>query len=398
MNRFLNSFGRKIHAHIRPIGIILLVVLLLAAATLGTVYAVQHVRDTREDARRRALAEPYELERNRLERDLANFEDMLKDPITGGATLTIVLLGADTEIYENVWPIFKEMNERLNPTEEPADPDAEPEEVEPEAQDDSGEEQTPDGEEIPEKRLTATLCLSRDKMPGMEQMMTLEQYAELRDNGWTTAVYIAQTDIDDLDAYLADMRCRYEGLGLEWTDTVFFESSIYTNAYNQVMNTNLYDEILAAHGITTVADCVDEGEDILSQDTSHDIFCVKADGWSLSATKGSAVDNYNKLLEYKGAMVFAVEIWDVSREGPTHFIPGYSDESFRRMLTKFCESVEDGKLDIAPASTAKENYVEFITEYELRVEIYEPKRQELKVRLAEVVDILDKIYSGEYAG
>lgn len=42
--------------------------------------------------------------------------------------------------------------------------------------------------------------------------------------------------------------------------------------------------------------------------------------------------------------------------------------------------------------------MEFITEYKLRVEIYEPKRQELKVRLAEVVDILDKIYSGEYAG
>lgn len=394
MEKFWKKLGHKINDHLRPICIILLILLLLAATVLGTVYSVNHVKNTREYARRRALAEPYELERNRLERDLANFEAMLKDPMTGGATLTIMLLGADAEVYENVWPIFRDMNERLNPTEDVTEPDA----GVAEAQDDTGEEEISPEEQVPAKRLTATLCLSRDNMPGMEQMMTLEQYAELRDNGWTTAVYIAQSDTDDLDAYLTDMRCRYEGFGLEWTDTVFFERSIYTNAYDHAMNTNLYDDILAAHGITTVADRVDEGEDILSQDTSYDIFCVKADGWSLAATKGSAVENYNKLLENKGAMVFAVEIWDVSREGPTHFIPGFSDEPFRRMLTKFCESVENGKLDIAPASTAKENYSEYIIEYELRVEIYEPKRQEIKARLAEVVEILDKIYSGEYTG
>lgn len=386
------------------VGVVLMILFFLASIAVGTVYAVGRISESREISRRRALAAPYELERLRVERELANFEAMLKDPMTGGATLTIALLGADVEIYENVWPIFREMNEMMNPAPETDgegedNPEGTPEdnpEDNPEAQ--TEEESETDEPAVPEKRMTATLCLSRDNMPGMENMMSLEQYAELRDNGWVTAVFIAQTDTDLLDEYLTDMSYRYEALGLEWTDTVYFERSVYSTAYDHTMQTNPYDPILKKHGITSVIDQVDEGEDILSNNPDVDIWCVKADGWSLSASKGSAVDNYNKLLEYKGAMVFAVQMWEASREGPTHFIPHFSDEAFKRMLVKFSESVVTDKLEITSASVAKESYTDYITEYKLRVEEYEPKRQELKIRLAELVDLLDKIYSGEYTG
>ena len=391
MGKRFKRFWKDADIRIPAIGIILMIVFFLAAAAVGTVYAVSRISESREMARRSSLAEPYELERLRVERELANFEAMLKDPMTGGATLTIMMLGADVEIYENVWPIFRDVNEMLNPT---PDTDAEGEEAEPEAQTEG--EQTEQEEPVVQHPMTATLCFSRDNMPGMEGMMSLEQYAELRDHGWTTAVFVALADTDILDEYLTDMSYRYEALGIEWTDTVYFERSVYTTAYDEDMQTNPYDAILKKHGITTVVDQVDEGEDILSDNPDTDIWCVKADGWSLSKNKGSAVDNYNKLLEYKGAMVFAVKMWEASREGPTHFIPGFSDEAFKRMIVKFSESVAVDKLDITSASVAKESYTNYITEYRLRVEEYEPRRQELKIRLAELVELLDAIYSGEY--
>lgn len=379
MKKIFGKIWRYIRAHSRVVGISLLSCFFAASAVIGTLYAVNSYFSDKEMNRRRELAAPYELERMRLYHELEHFDANIRAATLGGTTLTIMLKGADVEIYDNVWPIFREMNEAMN---------APPEGEEP-----------PQTEEPVEDlwHISATVCFTEDELPGMDGMLSAEQLGELLADGWSTAVFVTQNNADDLDSYLTAMEQRYAELGLEWTDTVCFEREVYDVAFDQNMEYNRFDETLIAHGITTAIDAVDEGEDILSRNLEHGIWHVKADGWSLAQSKGSAIANYTQLLEHRGAMTFIVEIWHgANREGPTHFIPHFSDAHFKSMMVRLCESVVVDRLSVSAASGGKARYQDFIDRYEDRLIYNEPNRQVLINRLTEVKAILRDIYTGNY--
>ena len=353
----------------------MLAVFLTVSAVIGTSYIIKTVRTERDNERRRTEAAPYELERAKIERELASFDAMINRLSKGGATMTPIIIGADEAIYTNIYTIFTEVNADLL-----ADAVS--------AGGGSGEITAPS--------ISATVCLTADELPGGEGMMSIEQLGELIEAGWTVAVYASSEDARNLGAFLSDMRLRFDELGIEWTDTVCFECGIYGMAYDPNEIENAYDATLKAHGITTAIDIVNEGLEILSQDTDSDIWRVKADGWSLSDSKGSAVDNYHRLLNHRGAMAFVIEVWHgANREGPTHFLPDDSDESMKRMFVKFSESVAAGELVVGHASGGKQHYEDYLENYTLAKEFYRPQREALAARLGEVKQKLYEIYHGE---
>ena len=368
---------------IQRILIISAAILLVAAIIVGSVSMVLDGIRARETARRAALAEPYEIERTRLERELSVFDTMLAQPIPGGATLTVVLLGADVSVYTNVKAVIDEVNEVMMKDAEmlggSLDEPLEGEE---------GEESEESEEVIDMPHpLSATVCLSLDELPDLPGKITTAQLTELISLGWATAVYVDADTVEELDGYLTAMEAEYAARGIPWCDTVCFDKFIYT--------TDL-DPVLKAHSISNVIDTVDEGEDIISQDLDSELWRVKADGWSLSKSKGSAMDNYTSLVSASGASAFLIEPWDgPSREGPTHYRPHDDDKAILNMFTTFSESVVNGEMYVDSVDSARDRYAVYYEDFTLRKHIYEPERQAIIERLEVLHGIINGIYNGD---
>lgn len=389
IGRKLRRLGRRIYHGFGELGrsqrilVMVSLIFIVASLLLGTVFGAITAAKNAENERKRELALPYEIERISLERELVAFEAMLSGPIPNGSTLTTVIIGADAEIYTNILPLYRDANAIIKSDFEAANGITYGENGEPIVPlDEDGEDALPEP-----PKMIATVCLSPEDLPGMEGKMTRAQLGELLAEGWTTAVYVTADDALRLDEYLTEMRAAYAELELEWTDSAVFACRAYDAQLSP---------ILASHEITNSVDTVYEGEGILSTDLDSDIWCVKADGWSLSEAKGSAIDNFNTLTSSSGAMVFLIEVWHgAKREGPTHLIPYTKDEaSLGRMLKKFGESVTLGELAVDTLSSAKQRYSAYYEIYTTRKEIYEPRYQEVSARLREVKDVLHEIYAG----
>lgn len=379
MNRFAQMLADM--PIVQRILIILVAVLLIAAIVVGSVSMVLDRVRVNEMERRAALADPYEIERTRLERELSVFDTVLAQPIPGGATLTVAILGADISAYTNIKAAIDEVNETMQ-----RDADLIDGVIDDTPEDSSEEEESEESESNAPHLITATVCLSPDELPDLPGKMTTEQLSELLSLGWKTAIRIKADDVPNLDEYLTAMEAEYASRGIAWCDTVCFDKFVY--------KTEL-DPVLKAHSISNIIDTVDEGEDLISQDLESDLWRVKADGWSLSKSKGSAMDNYNALVSSSGASVFLIEAWDgPSRESPTHYRPYDDDRSIINMFTTFSESIVNGDLYVDSVASARVRYADYSETLALRKQFYEPERQATLERLETLRAIIDGIYNG----
>ena len=384
--RRLRRIKRKLASLPKPrrIFVVSLAIFILVSLLLGAVWSIVASVKAAANAKRRAQAEPLEMERVALECRLVELEKRLSEKVNTGSTLATIYIGADKAIYENVWPVYVEMNELLTVYMTEGE---KPEESE-EEEETEEEEPTEEEEELPEieiPRMTGTICLSPTELPGQAGKLTMDQLGAILDDGWVTAVFVPTDDMERLDEYLGEMRAHFDSLGLAWTDTVVFDCRSYVPETTP---------ILEAHGISCAVNWVEEGDDILSDDLDGDIWQVKADGWSLSKSKGSAIDNYNTLVSSAGGMAFLFEIWHgANREGPTHFQPYTADSSLKRMLEKFVESIALGEMRVDSASSAYGCYKTYYDELTLRKEMLEPEREKIVKRLVEIRAELEEIYS-----
>lgn len=79
------------------------------------------------------------------------------------------------------------------------------------------------------KKIAGTFTLSGECMAGDPGCITVGQYKEMTDAGWTAAIRIPE-GLEDLDAYLADLEARLSALGVDMPDAVYFSRTSFDKA------------------------------------------------------------------------------------------------------------------------------------------------------------------------
>ena len=353
--------------------IIITASILLSVGGIGIGVAVSDSLRRAETERIFTEAAPLELERQRLEREIKSFNRLIEEPIPGGATLTVVATNLREEVYTELFAILEEASDRLlHPEEEEGD--------EPTVQPDQPE----DGE--PEQRpFVGTLVISPSQLPGTEGNITREQFDEMLEAGWTTALSVSSAQIYSLDSYLSTAYSRFTALGIEMPKTAYFGDASYSEEC---------DETLKRYGISTVMHTNYEDYEIVTNDASSDMWRVTAIGWSgVKGSITSATDTYDMLLVKRGAVAFTLEIWYDNRLNASHYVPVDSTSSFTNMINIFGEKVASGDLFIQDAPSGKEQYAAYLEQYDFATEKYEPQLNAMLDRLAEIKAELDRIYN-----
>lgn len=351
--------------------IIIAASIVLSVGGIGIGVAVSDALAREETERIFVEAAPLELERQRLEREIKNFNRLIEEPIPGGATLSIVATNLREEVYTELFAILEEASERLlHPEEEEGDePTEQPEDGEPE-----------------QRPFVGTLVISPSQLPGTEGNITREQFDEMLLAGWSTALSVTSSQIYGLEGYLSTAYSRFAELDIDMPKTAYFGDASYSEEC---------DEVLKRFGISTVMHTNYEDYEIVTNDASSDMWRVTAIGWSgVKGSITSATDTYDMLLVKRGAVAFTLEIWYDNRANASHYVPVDSTSSFTNMINIFGEKVTSGDLFIQDAPSGKEQYAAYLEQYAFATEKYEPQLKAMLDRLAEVKTELDRIYNG----
>ena len=333
---------------------IIAAVIVLISLTACLIGVTKSAEETAELKRVERLTAPLIDEKWRILRDLENFDRLMMTPINGGATMTILSINLDEEVYYSLWPIL----------------------VDAEKSDSVGHVTM---------SVKGALSLSPTELPGLKYKMTRAQFDEIIASGWSTVLTVSRSNADRLDEYITEMKTKLEGLEIAFPETLRFESGVYTE---------YYDDVLLAHGITNVIHEDSDDYPLVGTDSESEIWRVGLQGWS--GVNNESTNAFNTLLTSQGGLVFGVEMWhSVRREKATHFIPGESEPHFRSMLGVFGSHVESGELHIDSVVVGRENYDNYTEQFRLNVEVYKPAREALVARLDEIEAELTKIYNGE---
>ncbi len=299
-----------------------------------------------------AAAAPYKLEQVRYTTEMYNLERELYSMLPCGATMTMVVTALDEMLYTTVYPIFKGTSRYNSKNESLA--------------------------------LVGTVCLSDTELPGGEGNITLEQFEELMDEGWTAAIHIDHKDASDLPGYLDKLAGELSALGISMPNTAYFISGAY--------NTDL-DAALFNHGIRNVIHHEERGLDLIGTDLESAMWRAGDIGWN---SPGVANASFTALISSAGSLVFSLgfEEWDSTRR----FVgDDMGNASFSRMLDKFRECVRSESMLVGSLSDGKEAYREHNAEYLRLSPTLEPRRRELQAKIDDVNAILFRIYSGDFS-
>ena len=327
-------------------------VVILASLTAVLVGFIKAAEKTAELKSVERLTAPLLEEKRKILRDLENFDRLMTEPINGGATMTILSINLDEEVYSSLWPIFldAEMGDSVGHV---------------------------------TMSVKGALCLSPAELPGGTDNISREQFDEIIASGWSTVLTVSRANADRLDEYIEEMKLLLDGMGIAFPATLYFESGVYTE---------YYDDVLLSHGITNVIHERSDDYPLVGTDSESEIWRVGLQGWS--GVNGESNNAFNSLLTSNGGLVFGVEIWhSARREKATHFTPGEAEPHFRSMLGVFGAHVESGELHIASVEEGRENYNSYNEQYRLNMEVYKPAKERLIARLEEIEAELYKIYN-----
>lgn len=334
--------------------LILAAVVVAASVTLCIIGFVRSAEETLRLERIESMTEPLLEEKRQILRDLENFDRLLMEPIIGGATMTILSINLDEEVYSLLFPIFL---------------DAE----------------TSDSVGHVTMSVKGALSLSPTELPGLSDKITRAQFDEMIEAGWSTVLTVSRADADRLDEYITEMKLLLTEMNIAFPDVFRFETGVYTE---------YYDDVLLSHGITNVIHEESDDYPLVGTDSESEIWRVGLKGWS--GVNGESTNAFNTLLTSHGGLVFGVEIWhSARREKATHFIPGESEPHFRSMLGVFGSHVESGELHIAGVGDGRRNYDTYNEQYRLNVEVYKPAKDRLVARLRELEAEIEAIYNEE---
>lgn len=326
---------------------IVLTVALLAVVVTSLIISADAARREREKVERAA---PLEHEKTTLQQQLYRLEGNLIDTLPCASTMTVTVLRLDSALYDTIFPIFSGTSEYVSGNFPIA--------------------------------LTGTICLSADELPGGEGNITFDEYCEMIDSGWTSALFISASDASNIEGYIQRMSSLLHDMGIDMPDTACFANGAYSTSY---------DNTLSELGIEYVIHSGEEGLPLISADSDAPVWRAGALGWN---TIGKSAVLMGDLIVNIGNAVFTIDF--NPRATDTYFpADAMSSASLGRMTDKLRQYVDGGALIVGPLSAGEEAYLLHKQAYELSRPAIELKRAELEAKIADIDRRLYAIYSGK---
>ena len=319
------------------LGVVLAVLLWMGASSIITNMMLEE---------RDSVIEPLEMKRAMLRRELSALENDLALSLPNGSTVTTVCTDLDVRLYDILFPIYEGVADDQNPG---------------------------------TLKIVGTMCLSEKEMPGIDGNISLNQYNEMIDAGWSTVLFVSKENAKNLTAYVNSMKERLDALSMSMPNALYFE----LNAYSM----NLDDEILSL-GFKSVMHHKEHGLPLFGTDTAPELWRVGCINWN----SGDTVTIFGQLVSTSGHLVITYSFDRTIKED--HFPPEIYGAyySFNKMLSMFRVNSENGNLEVGNVEAGRENYAEYEKVHIEMLIIQEARRLMLEEQIAQLDDMIFDIY------
>ena len=303
------------------------IVCLAGAVCLG-VFTWRDYQTQQEQAAGREEAEkllrPLDVEWNRIQQEIDDLEEEYSLKMEGTGTAEVLFTHPDARVYEEAYPIMEEYG------------------------------------------YTGVLAVSEQQFPGTEGNMSLEQFQELIQAGWSTCIVWSG---DDMYTWLGALALKMQETGVPGSSVMYFPSETYLKEY---------DEILLAHGFAAAVHHGEAGE----MDTAageggiwHPA-AVGLQGETPKYRRDDAVKN-------KANIVYTVG-WQQEDEM-------YNEKMFRSMLSYFKQYQEESGLQVMDIAGAGEYRQQLENDKGAIEQEYLQKKEELERQKEDIERQMDEI-------
>lgn len=268
-----------------------------------------------DDARRPLLVKKQEIEQKMV--DLEKSYEANKLP---KGTTQVIFTGLEADVYNICYPIMKEFE------------------------------------------YTGTLAISLTQLPGMEGLMTVEQFQQLINEGWDICIkWDAQAPVKN---WWPELQKQVKQLGMETGSVVYFTTGTYTRGL---------DAELQEMGFSIVVHHGEETTSLIQLNDEEGIWHLGAVG--LMGEKPKL--RLTEAIAQKGNITYLVG-FELEDER-------YDERSFRSMLSYFDTYETNLELIVSDMETARQHYRDRLAVYEqAREEEYKQARAALEAELAAV--------------
>lgn len=303
------------------------IVCLAGAVCLGVFtwrdYQTQQEQDAgREEAEK--LLRPLDVEWNRIQQEIDDLEEEYSLKMEGTGTAEVLFTHPDARVYEEAYPIMEEYG------------------------------------------YTGVLAVSEQQFPGTEGNMSLEQFQELIQAGWSTCIVWSG---DDMYTWLGALALKMQETGVPGSSVMYFPSETYLKEY---------DEILLAHGFAAAVHHGEAGE----MDTAAGeggIWHPAAVGLQGETPKYRLDD----AVKNKANIVYTVG-WQQEDEM-------YNEKMFRSMLSYFKQYQEESGLQVMDIAGAGEYRQQLENDKGAIEQEYLQKKEELERQKEDIERQMDEI-------
>ena len=332
------------------IALVIAFVVMLGGFGVYSVVSAEKDRLFQEEVKR--YAGPYEVEKAKFTVELYNLERELNRLLPCGATMTMVIKSPRKMLYEKVYPIFAGTSKYNSKNENII--------------------------------LTGTICLSPTDLPGMEGNITMDEFSEMIEAGWSTALYVSHKGASDIANYLSMAKAELSQVGIDMPNTAYFISGAYSADH---------DGSLMSHGIRNVIHHEESGYNLIGTDLESGMWRVGDIGWNTTGVANSA---FTALLAGSGNLVFSIGFSENDKSSQ-FFGDEMGNAAFSRMLDKFRDCVRSDDMRVASLAEGRLTYKAHMDKYFELAPTLEPRRKELKAEVDRLNAILFRIYSGDFS-
>ena len=303
------------------------IVCLAGAVCLG-VFTWRDYQTQQEQAAGREEAEkllrPLDVEWNRIQQEIDDLEEEYSLKMEGTGTAEVLFTHPDARVYEEAYPIMEEYG------------------------------------------YTGVLAVSEQQFPGTEGNMSLEQFQELIQAGWSTCIVWSG---DDMYTWLGALALKMQETGVPGSSVMYFPSETYLKEY---------DEILLAHGFAAAVHHGEAGE----MDTAAGeggIWHPAAVGLQGETPKYRLDD----AVKNKANIVYTVG-WQQEDEM-------YNEKMFRSMLSYFKQYQEESGLQVMDIAGAGEYRQQLENDKGAIEQEYLQKKEQLERQKEDIERQMDEI-------
>lgn len=305
-------------------------VTIVLAIAMGLLLWNANSRDREEAAQQEEIDEkrrPLLVKKQSLEQQITDLEKQYEANRLPKGTTQVIFTGLEADVFNICYPIMKEFE------------------------------------------YTGTLAVSLTQLPGMEGLMSVEQFQQLINEGWNICIkWDAQTPVRK---WWPELQEQIKQLGLETGSAVYFTTGTYSKSL---------DAQLQKMGFSVVVHHGEEHDSLIQPNDEDGIWHLGAVGFMGEKPKLRLTE----AVAQTGNITFLVgfELEDEQ----------YDERAFVSMLSYFDTYEANLELIVSDVDTARQHYRERQSTYEeAKEEEYKQARALLEEELAAVEAELDKL-------